>query len=237
MDDAIKGGKYGILAMKEIVKEIPDAKLTIVSPSHPQDLKDLIKQLNIENNVRWVGFARNITEFYINSSVLLVTSVSESFPMVMNEGKAHGLPIVSFDIDYSPCFQKGVITVDMFNYTLMAKETIKLLKDYEYRKKKAKEAKLSLEMYNNNNTIIMWEKLINSLIKGNKEYKKLQEEVEKKYYNKALAKEHLEKHYKYAQQLNEKFKCHTFENFTTLSYINVAKNCPKENKTNNNTTS
>ena len=67
----------------------------------------------------------------------------------MNEAKAHGLPIVSFDIDYCPCFQKGVITVNMFNYTQMGKEAIKLLKNYEYRKKMGNEAKLSLDMFNN----------------------------------------------------------------------------------------
>ena len=237
VDDVIKGGRYGILAMGEILKEIPDATLTIVAPNHSKDLIDLIKDLKIEKNVRLIGFTRNISEFYLNATVLLVTSISESFPMVMNEAKAHGLPIVSFDIDYSPCFQSGVITVDMYNYTLMAKEAIKLLNNYEYRKRKAKEAKLSLEMYNNNNTIILWEKLINSLINGTEEYKKLQKEVENKYYNETLAKAHLEKHYKLAQQINEKFRCHTFDNFTTLSYINVANNCPIENKTNNSKTS
>ena len=92
-------------------------------------------------------------------------------------------------------------------------------------------------MYNNNNTIILWEKLINSLINGTEEYKKLQKEVENKYYNEILAKAHLEKHYKLAQQINEKFRCHTFENFTTLSYINVANNCQIENKANNSKTS
>ena len=237
VDDSIKGGKYGILAMGEILKEIPDAKLTIVAPNYSKDFLDLIKELKIENSVRCLGFTKNISEFYLNASVLLVTSVSESFPMVMNEGKAHGLPIVSFDVDYSPSYQKGVITVEMFNYTSMAKEAIKLLNDYNYRKRKGKEAKLSLDMYNNNDTVILWEKLINSLINGTEEYKKLQKEVERKYYNEELAKAHLEKHYKYGQKFNEKFICHTFENFTTLSYINYVDNCPIENETNANTTS
>ena len=234
VDDIIKGGKYGILAMKEILKEVPDAKLTIVAPNHPQFLFDLIKELKIENSVDWVGFTKDITQFYLNASVLLVTSVSESFPMVMNEGKAHGLPIVSFNIDYCPCFQKGVITVDMFNYTLMGKEAIKLLKDYDYRKKAGREAKLSLNMFNNNDTIEMWEKLINSLINGTESYQKFQKEVENKYYNETLAKERMEKHYKYAQEFNERYRCHTFENFTKLSYINSIEDCPiiTENKSN-----
>lgn len=231
VDDIIKGGKYGIYAMAEILKEVPDALLTIVAPSHPEILKNLTKELKIEKSVTWIGFTQDISSYYLNTSVLLVTSVSESFPMVMNEGKAHGLPIVSFDIDYSPSFQKGVITVDMFNYTLMGREAAKLLKDFEYRKKIGREAKSSLDIYNNNDTIKMWDNLFQSLINGTEDYNRFRNEVEEKYYDEKKAKEHLEKHYKYGQQFNEHFRCHTFENFTTLEYLNTAEDCVKKNNT------
>ena len=225
VDDIIKGGKYGILAMSEILKEIPDAQLNIVSPIHPKDVLDLVKQLKIENNTKIFGFRNNISELYLNASVLLVTSISESFPMVTNEAKAHGLPIIAFDIDYCPCFQKGVIKVDMFNYTLMAREAIKLLKNYEYRKKMGNEAKLSLNDFNNNNTVIMWDKLFNSLINGTESFEKFQKEVKEKYYNEKIAESHIEKHYKYGQQFNEHYKCHTLENFTNLNYIKNIEDC------------
>ena len=35
--------------------------------------------------------------------------------------------IVAFNVDYCPCYQSGVITVEMFNYKDMAKEAVKLL--------------------------------------------------------------------------------------------------------------
>ena len=180
VDDIIKGGKYGILAMSEIIKEIPDSQLTIASPIHPKDILDLVKQLKIENNTKFFGFRNNISELYLNSSVLLVTFISEFFPMNKNETKAHGLHIISFDIDYYPCFQKGVIKVDMLNYTLMAKEAIKLLKNYEYRKKMGNEAKLSLNVFNNNDTIIIWDNLFISLINGTDYFTKLKKEVKEK---------------------------------------------------------
>ena len=226
VDDIIKGAKYGLLAMAEIVKEVPDARLTIVGMQPPQDLKDLIKELNIQDNVNYPGFSTNITEFYLNTSVLLVTSVSESYPMVMNEGKAHGLPIVAFNVDYSPCYQSGVIKVEMFDYLAMAKESIKLLKNYEYRKKKGKEAKLSLNNYETNDEKVeMWNNLIQALINGTEDFNKLQKKVEKKYYNETLAKEHMQKHYHYGQQFNKYFKCHSFKDFTTLEYINKIEVC------------
>ena len=231
VDDVIKGGKFGILAMAEIVKEVPDARLTIIGIEPPQHLKDLIKELNLQNNIHYPGFSTNITEFYLNTSVLLMTSVSEAYPMVLNEAKAHGLPIISFNIDYSPSFHSGVITVEMVNYTQMAKEAIKLLKNYEYRKKKGEEAKLSLNNFETNEEKIeMWGKLFHSLINSTEDYNKLQKEVEKKYYNESIAKERLIKHYRYAQEFNEYFRCHSFENFTTLKYINNIDVCQIKKK-------
>ena len=112
----------------------------------------------------------------------------------------------------------------------MAKETIKLLNDFEYRKEMGRIAKESLKMYNNNDTINMWGKLFKALLNGNDEYQKLQEEVEKKYYNAAIAKERLKKHFHYGQQFNSYFKCHSFENFTSLDYIKTLEACPNETK-------
>ena len=191
VDDVIKGAQYGLYAMAEIVKEVPDVRLTIIGMEPPQHLKDLMKELNIQDNVYYPGFSTNITEFYLNTSVLLVTSLSESYPMVMNEGKAHGLPIVAFDVDYCPCYQSGVIKVKMFDYMAMAKETIKLLKNYEYRKEQGKEAKLSLNNYETNEEKVeMWDNLFQAIMNGTEDFNKLQEKVEKKNYNETLAKEH-----------------------------------------------
>ena len=225
IDDVIKGAKYGVSAMAEVVKQIPDAQLYIVSAYHDPKIVSLIKELKIENNTHLIPFTQNISEYYLNASVLLVASVSESFPMVMNEGKAHGLPIVAFNVDYSPCFQKGVITVDLFDYKAMGNEVAKLLNDYDYRRIKGREAKLSLDMFKNKETIETWGELFTSLLKGEKEYRDFQHKIRNKYYNEKIAKERMEKHYKYAQQFNKHFLCHSFENFTNLYYLNFLKEC------------
>ena len=49
VEDIIKGAQYRLYAMAEIVKEVSDARLTIIGIQPPQYLKDLIKQLKIEN--------------------------------------------------------------------------------------------------------------------------------------------------------------------------------------------
>ena len=225
IDDVIKGAEFGVRAMGEVIKKVPDAQLYIVSGYYPPNIINLIKELNYEKNVHLDPFSKNISEYYLNASVLLVASVSESFPMVMNEGKAHGLPIVAFNIDYSPSFQKGVITVDLFDYKAMGDEIVKLLNDYNYRKEKGKEAKLSLDMFKNNETIATWGELFSSLTAGEDEYKKLQQKIRKKYYNEKIAEERMKRHYRLAQQFNKQFSCHSFEQFTNLNYLNRLKEC------------
>ena len=134
--DEIKGVKYGLLAMVEILKKVPEAKLTILGLEYPEYVKNLAKELGIENNVYWPGFTTNIIEYYLNTSVLLIPGISASSQLLINEAKAHGLPIVAFNIDYAPSLQSGVILVDMLDYKEMAKKAIKLLNNYEYRRKK-----------------------------------------------------------------------------------------------------
>ena len=221
--DKIKGTIYAIKAMSYIVKEVPDAHLIIAtSDSNLENLKNIIKEYNITNNVSFKLFP-NITEIFLNSSVLMFTSLCEAFPMAMNEGKAHGLPVVAFNIPFSPPFQSGVITVPHLHVKALAIETIKLLKDYNYRKIKGKESKLSLNRFTNQETVKLWEKLFDSLANG--EYNQFQKEIEDKYYNEELAREHLMMHYNNGLRYNKYFRCHKFENMLDMNYIKNIKNC------------
>ena len=226
-NDLVKGGIYGIYAMNLIVKEIPDAKLYFISSdSRIEFIRDLIKKLNITENVEIIPYIENVSQYFLKSSVLLYPSLSESFPMVMNEGKAHGLPIVAFNVSYSPPYQKGVIIVDMLNYKKMAEEAIKLLNNYDYRKKMGMEAKLSLKDYSNRETIDKWDKLFSILDKDDLiTYKSLQKYTYEKYYEENKAKERLESNYNFGRTFNKDFSCHTFDNMTNLSYINNIQKC------------
>ena len=223
--DKIKGTIYALKAMSYIVKEVPDAKLIIAtSDSKYKNLENVAKEYKISNNVIFKIFP-NISEVFLNSSVLMFTSLCEAFPMAMNEGKAYGLPVVAFDIPFSPPFQSGVITVPFLNAEALANETIKLLKDYNYRRRKGKEAKLSLNRFSNENTLHLWEKLFYSLDKGDSEYKKFQKEIYDKYYNEKKAREHVLTHFNNALNYNKYFRCHTFENMLNMKYIKNIKNC------------
>jgi len=237
--DKVKGYYYAVKTMPLIVKEVPDAKLIILSSNSKINfLKDLAKNLSVSDNIIFNQYTANISEVFLNSSVLMYTSLSEAFPLAMVEGKAYGLPVAAFDVAYSAPYQKGVIGVDMLDCEALASETIKLLKDYNYRKKMGEESKKSLNQFSNNETIFLWERLFISLMEGEISYKKLQKEIEDKYYNEDKARQRMEKRFRDLIRLNENFTCHSIINFTDINYVKTVKMCPynetKKNESNNN---
>ena len=226
LSDKKKGLIYAIKAIKLIKKEIPDVKLNLIS-SDPMSFKfkNIIKGYNLTNNIFYIPFTPNISDYFLNTSIFFFPSLTEAFPMALNEAKAYGLPCVTFDVSYSLPYQSGVIKVDTFDYESFAKETIKLLKDYNYRIKMGKEAKLSLNRFNNENTTNLWGRLFNALINGEDEFQKLRKEIENKYYNKEIAEKHMEKQFEYIQRYNKFFRCHSLKNFTDINYINKIDIC------------
>ena len=225
--DRIKGGIYGVKAMDLIRKEIPDAKLYFISSNYKIEfLENLIDELDLRKNIEVLHYTENISHYFLNSSILLCPSLSEASPLVMNEGKAHGLPIVAFNASYSPPYQKGVIICDTMNYTRIAEESIKLLNDYNYRKIKGLEAKLSLNRFSNREILERWDRLFTVLIENDTEgFKKLQEYSYERYYDEELARDHLESNWKVGQIYNRYFCCHNFNDMLNITYINNIKGC------------
>ena len=227
LNDWIKGVKFAIKAMKYIVEEVPDAMLYLVSSdSRTQYLKNLTRDLNLTKNIIFKGGTFNLTQLFHNSSVHMYTSLSEAFPMALVEGKAHGMPVVGFDVPYSLPYQQGFIGVELFDVKGLARETIKLLKDYEYRKRKGEEAKKSLDVVKNSETVELWGRLCDSILSSDREdYRKLQREIENKYYNETRARQHLESHYNILLRYNFNLSCHSFDSYTNITYLKNISKC------------
>ena len=226
LSDKKKGVFYAVKAMRLVVNEVPDVKLKLVSSDGIDDESlNLIKNLNLTNHIFNISFTPNISEIFLNSSVFVFTSLTEAFPMALNEAKSHGLPCVTFDVSYSIPLQTGVIKVDTFDYEGLAREIIKLLKNYNYRIEMGYKAKLSLERFKNEETTELWGRLFTSLENGNDEFQKLRNEIENKYYNESIAEQHLARQMKYIKMYNKFFRCHSIKNMTDINYINNLKEC------------
>ena len=235
LNDEIKGIIYAIQSMYYIIKEVPDAIMNLYSSdSRIQFLRNLTRDLNLTKNVIFKSSVSNVSKAFYENSIHMFTSLSEAFPMAMNEGKAHGLPIVGFEVPYSLPYQQGFIGVEMFDVRGLARETVKLLKDYNYRKKMGDIAKKSLDVFKNNETVELWGKLCDSLMSEDRnDYRKFQKEIEDKYYDEKKAREHLEGQFNIFLNRNINLTCHKFENFLDINYLKNIKPCNFTNNTKN----
>lgn len=102
-----KGVKYLIIAMKEIIKKFPKAKL-IIGGSGPdmKILEELSKSLDLQNNVIFVGYISNedLPKYYASSDIFVLPSIetkegdTEGLGIVLLEAMASNVPVVGSNI-------------------------------------------------------------------------------------------------------------------------------------------
>ena len=145
-----KGVHLLIEAMAKVVKEVPDARLSIVGsgdPAYQNVLKQLITKLNLTNNISFYEFGigdslEQKVQIMQEAWVLVFPSSREGFGLVVVEANACGTPTIATNV---PGLRETVrdrhtgIIVDRDVDALA--ESIKLmLKDKELRGKLSKRA-------------------------------------------------------------------------------------------------
>ena len=98
----IKDIKTFIRAMRSIVSKLPNAEGWLIGPeeedpAYVQECKSLVHNLGLEQNVRFLGF-QNIGDILPHLGLLVLTSISEAFPLVILEAYASGIPVVTTDV-------------------------------------------------------------------------------------------------------------------------------------------
>jgi L-malate glycosyltransferase len=85
----------------EALQSLPhrDIKLLVVGDGPmEQELKEKTAELQIENQVKFLGFRRDIAAIYSLSDVALMASYSESFPLALLEAANERIPVISTDV-------------------------------------------------------------------------------------------------------------------------------------------
>lgn len=102
-DKLIKSWSY-------VANKYPDWQLKIYGNGDYNDvdkLKKIINEYNLNNYVQLCESTDNIEDVMLNSSLYLMSSKTECFPMVLLEAMSCGLPIISFNCPHGP---KNIIT-------------------------------------------------------------------------------------------------------------------------------
>ena len=94
--DDNKNQQYLINLMPEILKQKPEMKLFIIGKGEKEnELKTLIKNLNLENKIFLLGWKNNVQDYMKEADVFVMSSKYEGFPMTIIESISVGLPVVS----------------------------------------------------------------------------------------------------------------------------------------------
>ena len=149
-----KGLHTLIIAMRRVVKKIPEARMLIVGDGLMREfIKLLIKAFGLEENVKLLGSVpeRQLKLFYKMSDVFVLPSVyGESFGIVLLEAMASGVPVVATDTGGIRDVVKDNCTgllVERENSEGLAKAMLKVLKDPKLAEKLVRNAKREAMKY------------------------------------------------------------------------------------------
>ena len=98
----IKDIKTFIRAMRTICVHLPEAEGWLIGPEdedeeYVQECKNLMVSLGLEQQVKFLGF-QDINTMLPKLGLLVLTSISEAFPLVIIEAYASGLPVLTTDV-------------------------------------------------------------------------------------------------------------------------------------------
>ena len=159
-----KAFHFAIDTFASIKNKFPGLRLKIVGKgSLEKELKQRVKNLNIENFVDFENFQKNIIPYYLYAKGTILTSIYEGYPNVLIESIALNTPVVSFDCPNGPSeIVKNGINGYLVNYMdiddLKKKTTDLLRKKFEYY-----ELKKTLESNQVSNVYLQYEHIFNCL--------------------------------------------------------------------------
>lgn len=134
------------------------------------DLMDQIvkdaKKRNIDHRVNFIGYTNEAEKFYLNSSVFLLPSRWEGWPMVIMEAFEFGLPVIAYHMGAMDLIiedGKTGFLPEAFDTSKFADAMLRLAHDEELRRKMSLNAIEKSKDFDMDKTVEEWNKLFQKL--------------------------------------------------------------------------
>lgn len=146
-----------------INKSISDWHLYIYGNENREPYQRIVDKYQMNHNTHLMGATKDIVEEISKSSLFVMSSRFEGFPLVLGEAMSCGLPCISFDCPYGP---RDIITdgedgilVENGNIEALAKALEKLIKDVDLRQSMGERAISNVSRFDSNTIMQQWEQL------------------------------------------------------------------------------
>jgi glycosyltransferase involved in cell wall biosynthesis len=148
-DQPLKGLRYLLLALSQLVSKYPQLNLLLVSkPQENGETEKLIKSLNLAKHIQFVhGISTDaLVKHYAESSIAIAPSVYEGFGLPAGEAMACAVPLVSTNGGALPeVVGDAGVTVAIKDPTAMANAIEELLLNADARKRYGKLGRKRIE--------------------------------------------------------------------------------------------
>ena len=163
-----KGHESLIRAFDKVKKEIQNSKLIIIGEGELKPrLYNLINDLGLINDVILMGFQENPYKYLVKADIFVLSSIRESFGIVLIEALACELPVISTScVGPKEILKNGKfgLMVKMNNIDDLAEKMIFLAKNHQLRNFLKKVSSKRAELYHISLIFKKWQNLFNSLL-------------------------------------------------------------------------
>lgn len=140
-----------LLAMAEVVVEIPCDLVILGEGSEKKHLESLITELGLEGYVHLFGHKGNVYSYFRYSDLFVLCSLYEGMPNVVIEAIACGLPVVSTRCKTGPseilCDGDGGELVPINDHHALSKAIVRSLSEFDVAMRKQSVAFMNLSRY------------------------------------------------------------------------------------------
>lgn len=154
----------------EVVKSLPDAQLTMIGGDSKswRGLQKLARKLGVANNVTFLPAQDDLSALWQAADIHLLTSVTESFCLVLAEAKAWGIPTAMFEIPFLELVGtgQGLVMRPQGDIDGLAEGIVDLMQHPDQCRRLGAEAKASLEPFNDEVVWQSWQRVFEALRTG-----------------------------------------------------------------------
>ena len=135
-----------------VKKDIPNVHLNLVGDGKlKNDITNKIESLDLKENIKLCGYLSQgeIKKVMLDSSLYVMTSLTESFGLVLIEANSYGIPCIAFDSasGAKQIIENKELLISNRDKEKMAKLIVKLLKDKDKLQAYGKEAYNNCQKY------------------------------------------------------------------------------------------